>query len=506
MNKTITTFFLLIVISIGIYTNATAQILVFPIQTQQQQTKTNKTDATKSVRLNKISKVDKIDSTAVDTVVLTLPFFEDFSTTPIGAPDSTKWVKGSGVFVNNGIAFNPPTKNVATFDGVAANGKPYDQLFPTRQGFGDTLTSQRIDLTGTDTGDELYFSFMVQARGNAETPDTTDFLKVEFLDNEGIWEQKWEKRGGRIDTKRFEHVVLKIQEEKFFHDSLQFRFMSYNRLSGAFDVWNVDYIYFNTGRNPTDTVFLDVATSKTPTHFIKPYTAVPYDHFWSDTTRYMADSIFSSVNNLDGTFNIVSYLCEVRNEETQQVLGYWYGLDSDEISSSSLVEGFERNKKIVAVPNASILPQGQDSMTITHQFQVTTREPDENFGGVYTRDNDTISQTSVFKDYYAYDDGNAEYAAGINQKFGQLASQYYISKPDKLTHIDVYFTRIGASVENQTFNLRVWKKIDLLKVDIEDSVMLTQNSILKYSDTINEFKRIKLSRSIDVSDTIYIGI
>ncbi len=36
--------------------------------------------------------------------------------------------------------------------------------------------------------------------------------------------------------------------------------------------------------------------------------------------------------------------------------------------------------------------------------------------------------------------------------------------------------------------------------------MLTQNSILKYSDGINQFRRIVLSRAIDVSDTIYIGI
>ncbi len=498
MNKTIKLLFLLIFISLGIYTNAVAQILVFPIQKQTQNTSQQLKN--KSVRLNKIQKIEE------DTILLSLPFFEDFSTTPIGAPDTSKWIKGSGVFVNNGIPFNPPTKNVATFDGVAANGKPYDQLFPTRQGLGDTLTSQRIDLTDTDTGDGLYFSFMVQARGNGETPDTTDFLKVEFLDQDGNWEQKWEKRGGRIDTKHFEHVILKIQEEKFLHDSLQFRFMSYNRLSGAFDVWNVDYIYFNTGRNPTDTVFLDVATSKTPTHFIKPYSAIPYDHFWNDTTQFLTDSVFSSVNNLDATFNVISYLCEVRNEETQQILGYWYGLDSDNASSSDLLEGFERNKKITAIPNASILPQGQDSMTITHQFQVTTREPNDNFGGVYTRNNDTISQTSVFKDFYAYDDGSAEYAAGINQKFGQLAYQYYIAKPDKLTHIDIYFSRIGADVENQTFNLKVWQKIDLSKTDIQDSVLLTQNAILKYSEGINQFKRITLSRSIELSDTIYIGI
>ncbi len=502
MNKTIITLFLLIFIGIGIYTQAVAQILIFPIQTQNSSQKLKDTKKTNSLspRLSKIQRIEE------DTILLTLPFFEDFSTTSVGMPDSAKWIKGSGVFINNGIPLNPPTKNVATFDGVAANGKPYDQLFPTRQGLGDTLTSQRFDLTLVDPSEELFFSFMVQARGNGETPDTTDFLKVEFLDDEGNWEQQWEKRGGRIDTKRFEHIIFKIEDEKFFHDSLQFRFTSYNRLSGAFDVWNVDYIYFNTNRNATDTVFLDVATSQSPTHFIKPYSAVPYDHFWSDTTQFLTDSIFSTVNNLDKTFNVISYLCEVRNEETKDILGYWYGLDDERASSSTLIEGFERNKKIVAIPYANLLPQGQDSMTITHQFQVNTREPDENFGGVYTRSNDTISQTSVFKDYYAYDDGTAEYAAGINQKFGQLAYQYYVSQPDVLTHIDVYFARIGASVENQTFNIKVWKKIDFSKTEIKDSVMLTQNTILRYSDNINEFKRIALSRSIDVSDTIYIGI
>ncbi|WP_338762795.1 T9SS type A sorting domain-containing protein [Bernardetia sp. ABR2-2B] len=502
MNKTIITLLLLIFIGTGIYTKAVAQILVFPTQNQNssQKLKNNKKLKSLSPRLNKIQRMEE------DTILLTLPFFEDFSTTSVGAPDSAKWIKGSGVFINNGIPLNPPTKNVATFDGVAADGKPYDQLFPTRQGLGDTLTSQRFDLTLVNPNQELFFSFMVQARGNGETPDTTDFLKVEFLDNEGNWEQKWEKRGGRIDTKKFEHIIFKIEDEKFFHDSLQFRFTSYNRLSGAFDVWNVDYIYFNTDRSPTDTVFLDVATSQSSAHFIKPYSAVPYQHFWSDTTRFLKDSVFSTVNNLDETFNVIAYQCEVRNEETKDILGYWYGLNDEVISSSTLIEGFEKNKKIVAVPYADLLPQGQDSMTITHQFQVNTREPDENFGGVYTRSNDTISQTSVFKDYYAYDDGTAEYAAGINQRFGQLAYQYYVSQPDILTHIDVYFSRIGASVENQTFNIRVWKKLDLSKTEIKDSLMLTQNSILRYSDNINEFKRIALSRPIDISDTIYIGI
>jgi hypothetical protein len=40
--------------------------------------------------------------------------------------------------------------------------------------------------------------------------------------------------------------------------------------------------------------------------------------------------------------------------------------------------------------------------------------------------------TPTFKDFYAYDDGNAEYAELI-KNLDNFAYQYYVSKPDKLT-------------------------------------------------------------------------
>ena len=52
---------------------------------------------------------------AVDT--LSLPFWDDFSTSLL-TPDSTKWLYGEHVNVNQGRGLNPPSINVASFDGT----------------------------------------------------------------------------------------------------------------------------------------------------------------------------------------------------------------------------------------------------------------------------------------------------------------------------------------------------------------------------------------------------
>ncbi|MBK9213821.1 MAG: hypothetical protein IPO14_12990 [Saprospiraceae bacterium] len=100
-----------------------------------------------------------VDSLGVETLgkvfliarpLLSLPFFDDFVQNKI---DSTNWTDGF-VFVNYGMAVNPPSLGVATFDGINENGKPYGG----GHGLSDILTSSFIDLSNQGS-DSLFLSF-----------------------------------------------------------------------------------------------------------------------------------------------------------------------------------------------------------------------------------------------------------------------------------------------------------------------------------------------------------
>jgi hypothetical protein len=109
--------------------------------------------------------------------LLKLPFFDDFSTAA-KVPHDSLWLNG-GVRVNNQFAVNAPSKGVATFDGLKANGQPWDFNPNTIQLLVDTLTSQPIDLSGLSPASNVVLSFFWQAGGLGEAPDPTDSLLLQ---------------------------------------------------------------------------------------------------------------------------------------------------------------------------------------------------------------------------------------------------------------------------------------------------------------------------------------
>ena len=108
--------------------------------------------------------------------VLSLPFIDDFSSNN-RYPDSNLWVDNY-VFINRDYGINPITIGVATFDGLNENGRAYNMtLIATDSENADTLTSQKIDLSNTDS---VYFMFYYQPQGNGNDPQLTDSLILEF--------------------------------------------------------------------------------------------------------------------------------------------------------------------------------------------------------------------------------------------------------------------------------------------------------------------------------------
>ena len=90
------------------------------------------------------------------------------------------------------MGINPPSINVATFDGLDSAFLPYSQQVLTN-GLRDSLVSQAIKLgvPGVAVGERnsVYLSFFYQWQGNGEAPDPDDYLQVEFRNDLGQWEK-----------------------------------------------------------------------------------------------------------------------------------------------------------------------------------------------------------------------------------------------------------------------------------------------------------------------------
>ncbi len=119
------------------------------------------------------------------TPLLTLPFFDDFTTSRV-FPDAHRWVE-KATFVNNSFCYLPPNQWVATLDALDSAGNIYSTA--TSAPFkADRLTSQPIRLDSVfspvpaklDPADSLYLSFYYQPQGLGDAPEPGDSLVLAF--------------------------------------------------------------------------------------------------------------------------------------------------------------------------------------------------------------------------------------------------------------------------------------------------------------------------------------
>lgn len=117
--------------------------------------------------------------------VLTLPFFDDFTTSNI-VPDKAKWHDRS-VFINKDFPYFPVNIGAATFDALDSTGKVYEHAtwVPSEA---DVLTTNAIRLDSVfdpvvralSPADSLYLSFFYQPQGYGRKPESQDTLILEF--------------------------------------------------------------------------------------------------------------------------------------------------------------------------------------------------------------------------------------------------------------------------------------------------------------------------------------
>ncbi len=487
MNKSI-----LYILGVFIGINCHAQFKIYPLNQQQQK-------QTSQLRTS-----------------LSLPFWEDFSTSK-STPDTLRWLNESDVFINATLGQNPPSYNVATFDGLKLNGLAHD-IASGFNGAGDSLVSQPIDLTSIALNKQssTFLSFYWQARGYGEIPDKSDsivlyFSKLSSDTNDNgvpIWDIKWSKTGGDENvSEQFEQVLIQLDSPSYFYGNFQFKFVSYSSQKGPFDTWNLDYIYLNENRSRSEFSHFDRTLSGSPSLLFAPYFEIPSEHFFSNPTRNLTQQSILAVN-LDGATAVghpLEYFYSLR-DLTNQVT-----LDSINLGNGGLGGLRPLEYRSITSPetfNISTPLNQRDSLVLESSFYYLTNDKflfeevngtDTVFLPVDLSINDEIKTQYLLQDHYAYDDGSAEFAVAINISRGQIAVKFVLDQPDTLTHIDIYFPSIAPESAGRSIDLMVWDQLQ------DSKLRRRQTYTIKAPVGLNAFERIKLNSPVFTRDSIYIG-
>jgi hypothetical protein len=445
---------------------------------------------------------------------LDLPFLDDFTSLPYDAngvppttPDVSKWKNSTTVWVNNGMAINPPSINVATFDGLDSLYAPYETTQILINGFTDKLESKPINLENVDPAERtsVYLSFFYQWEGNGEPPDPADYLQLDFLNRDTLWEQiERFYPGDTPDNTIFNYVHEKVDsagQQRFYHKGFQFRLRRFGRKSGPFDTWNVDYVYLDKGRgNVVNSDFNDLAVSSTASALFKPYRAVPLKHFFAtkylDSVRFQASNLHHSDQPAD--YSAIAYYTNFYANETvtnsSEVLIVRDSIGND----ATILANGHRMARLLKLP--TITNTKFDSTAVKINVRLKFEVLDD---VSFIETNDTVTTEYTIANYYAYDDGIADNSVVLTQPGNSAALQFktIANRSDMwLKAFDIYFPAYGIE-NNQTVDLTVYDDNGGLPGKIISRIKTY--SIQRKG--FNEFSRITLYRPVEVKDVFYIG-
>jgi hypothetical protein len=428
-----------------------------------------------------------------------LPFWDDFSTS---ANTDTLWDSYSTVWINADIGINPPTVRVASFDGLNDQGLPYSLNDPLAFGFTDSLVSRKIKMTAVPLAlrNTVFFSFYYQWGGFGEAPDPNDFLLLEFKTNTGIWETivtLTSDDDQQPDV--FYDTLIRVNQDRFYHDDFQFRFRSFGRQSGRYDTWHVDYVYMNLNRTEFSTFYPDRAVFKHISSPLGQYSSVPYRHFTDPVTNppFTNPSVglynLSAINqpmNFDSFFKLHVY------QNGTPVISTGPLSDSVPSSLASLERKFFT---LPDLPSKTLYAASADSAFLKVYLRVNTRDtvvskPDFQL-------NDSSFVTTTFNNYYAYDDGTAEYAAGLTQAGNMAAYRFILQASGQDTLNGGYIHYPYTAAPSPTIvTLLVWAN-----KNGTPGTLLTEQTIPVRREANGKFTGFTLNPAVLVKDTVFIG-
>lgn len=431
--------------------------------------------------------------------LLELPFYDDFSRFPLPCyPDQSLW-SDSLVYINNSYPVNPPSVGVATFDAVNAQGNPYPNA-GTRPFYADALTSRPINLKYIPS-DNIYLSFYYQPQGLGEAPEKTDSLTLDFYAPlTGIWHRIWAVPGDTLQ--RFRPVILPVTDTMYLQEGFRFRFRNIASLSNFTDDpgridnddhWHIDYVYLNRGRSPADTIPDDVTFVSFPGSVLKTYETIPWSHYEAAANREMRPYITYTYRNLFGVERKVDRTLRI----TGINLAYQYNFPAT-------AENIDPYAEMTYNPDLEKFPAtGGDSALFSIRCWLTTDTV--SIRKIY-RWNDTVEFVQKFSNYYAWDDGSAEFGYGLSgqgAEVARLAYRFVGFKRDTLRAVMMYFNRALNDVNQVPFDLAVWNNRNGQPGDL----LFRQENInlMPYFDGLNRFHTYMLDEAVALPDTFYVG-
>ncbi len=381
---------------------------------------------------------------------------------------------------------SPWSLGVATFDGVDENGMPYDFGDPSAHEPADVLTSKPIDLSGSVA---VYLTFLYQAGGFGNDPETEDSLIVDFWNVDSLkWYQGWFDLGD-ITEDQWDTAHIPIAPA-LLKDGFQFRFRNWASTSALLDHWHIDYVTLKANDLPTIDYFNDLAISYPINTFLEEYTAVPWDHFQNTDpdTLMVNDAELYVYNSAATASNYDNGSLEIRH------LGILQGGSPFTLLNPAASGGWTGNwdlglnaypYDIGALPysyNEAITTNPQTGFDI--KINIATDSPGQNLHD----ENDTNYYRQNFDNFYSYDDGSAEAAYGLSGAHALLAYQFEAYELDTLTGILMHFVPFVYDMTSYQFLLTVWEDSSGVPGPIvyQDDYFVTHTP--EYSGSLNGFR------------------
>jgi len=437
-----------------------------------------------------------------------LPFFDDFSDSLDSPyPKQSLWAD-KYVFVNATYSSNPPSIGVATFDALDNNGQLYSKALTMTTFSADTLTSKSINLGNLSPQDSIYLSFFYQPQGLGPAPDEKDSLILQLysplLKN---WKSYWFALGTNselaINNAPFKLVMCPVADSSLFHDGFRFRFVNYASvnygpnypgLSSNGDIWNIDYVYMDKNRNLFDTIFRDAAITQPVGSVLKHYTSMPWKDFKLPSVfqAEMSNKISLTVRNNDYLQRNIDFEFQISEENSKLNP---YSFENAIAIKRDTTETISEDLPLDAFTSES------DSTTV-FKIKAFLNTSADSFD---RKVNDTVISYQRFSNYYAYDDGSAEYGYGIMGEgtTGALVAYEFDTEVagDSLQAVDIYFNRILTYDSIRNFNLMVWADMNGQPGDSISGLMDT----FPDKNLEGQYKRYFLPKPILIPDTFYIG-
>jgi len=397
---------------------------------------------------------------AVDDTLF-LPFFDDFSVYSVW-PSSEKWIDSSA-FVNFNFPINPPTVGVATFDGLDKQGNPYNNTNANAIGLCDEMTSKYLNLEFDENGlpynstDSIFLVFYFQRKGRGDNPEAADSLTLQFFNPvTQSWNYAWSATGAASGDTEFTKVKISIVNPDYRQNGFRFRFRNYGSQTGLLDIWHVDYVFLNKFLPPDYDSVYDYAFVYEGTSLLNGFSSIPWKHY-NSIPQAQQQSLVKTAANLTIRNN------NDANPFPIKVAGTLF----DQYGNPAPLVGGGGLNSIVIPNNTNVNPPAnlisnnyfEDPAAANETFFTAVYDIGQTTGGGSVDDfpmNDTLKYTQSFKNYYAYDDGSAELAYGINGIGAQLAYKFTTLKGDTLRAVSMFFAQSGLNVSNQLFRLAVW--------------------------------------------------